>query len=168
MRKWYKWFTLIEMIIVLVILSLLAAFLLPRVTGQHKKARDLARKWDLYQASTAFLLYYNDYNSYPATGGCIDSDLDWFVDYGAVPPSDPAAGRSTLWCDTKYRYIVLEKDGIPSNAVLFVAKVEDRYSANYDMVTTPNSYEEAQDAFCSLDESPCGWFTGEAYYAVLQ
>ncbi|USN54261.1 MAG: hypothetical protein H6765_06900 [Candidatus Peribacteria bacterium] len=32
------------MIIVLVILSLLAAFLLPRVTGQHKKARDLARK----------------------------------------------------------------------------------------------------------------------------
>ncbi|USN54262.1 MAG: hypothetical protein H6765_06905 [Candidatus Peribacteria bacterium] len=50
----------------------------------------------------------------------------------------------------------MEKDGIPSNAVLFVAKVEDRYSANYDMVTTPNSYEEAQDAFCSLDESPCG------------
>ena len=60
-----KWFTLIEMLIVIVIIGILAAALIPRLTGIQARARDTARIADMRNTATALEVYYFDNGSYP-------------------------------------------------------------------------------------------------------
>lgn len=62
-----KAFTLVEMLIVIVIIGILAAALIPRLTGVQSRARDVARKADLSQISTALATYQLDNGSYVIT-----------------------------------------------------------------------------------------------------
>jgi general secretion pathway protein G len=64
-----KAFTLVEMLIVIVIIGILAAALIPRLTGVQSRARDVARKADLSQLSTALTTYQLDNGTYVITGG---------------------------------------------------------------------------------------------------
>ena len=62
------------MLIVIVIIGILAAALIPRLTGIQGRARDTARKADLQQIGTALATYKLDVASYPtqlawSTGG---------------------------------------------------------------------------------------------------
>lgn len=62
-----KAFTLVEMLIVIVIIGILAAALIPRLTGVQSRARDVARKADISQISTALTTYQLDNGSYVTT-----------------------------------------------------------------------------------------------------
>jgi prepilin-type N-terminal cleavage/methylation domain-containing protein len=64
-----KAFTLVEMLIVIVIIGILAAALLPRLSGVQSRARDVARVSDLGQLSTALATYQLDNGFYLMTGG---------------------------------------------------------------------------------------------------
>lgn len=99
MKLTRKWFTLVEMLIVIVIIGILAAALIPRLTGIQGRARDTARKADLGQISTALSTYQLDNNSYytwAAAGAWSDATtmLNSFVTNGYLQsaPKDPQGG----------------------------------------------------------------------------
>jgi general secretion pathway protein G len=64
-----KAFTLVEMLIVIVIIGILAAALIPRLTGIQSRARDTGRGADARSIGTALATFQLDNGSYPTSGG---------------------------------------------------------------------------------------------------
>lgn len=62
-------FTLVELLVVISIIGILAGLLLVNLSGVRERGRDTVRKSDLNQLKTALRLYYNDYQTYPASNG---------------------------------------------------------------------------------------------------
>ncbi|HOK97150.1 MAG TPA: prepilin-type N-terminal cleavage/methylation domain-containing protein [Candidatus Paceibacterota bacterium] len=65
MKKQFKGFTLIEMLIVITIIALLASLILVGMGGARAKARDSRRIADLHNLQNALELYYAKYYFYP-------------------------------------------------------------------------------------------------------
>lgn len=102
MKLTRKWFTLVEMLIVIVIIGILAAALIPRLTGIQSRARDTARKADLQQVGTALSTYKLDNNAYmtgsaaawtwwDATAGIASLVTDGYLQSA---PKDPSAWKT--------------------------------------------------------------------------
>lgn len=64
-------FTLIELLVVIGIIAMLVAIAVPNYLSARQRAADSKRKSEIAQLKDALRLYYNDYNTYPAsfTGG---------------------------------------------------------------------------------------------------
>lgn len=73
-----KWFTLIEMLIVIVIIGILAAALIPKLTGVQGRARDVARKSDMQQIASTLATYNLDNGTYPPSN-TETTDAAWFA-----------------------------------------------------------------------------------------
>lgn len=86
------------MLIVIVIIGILAAALIPRLTGAQGQARDTARLADLNQIGTALAVYQADNDSLlPATGGSVDAVLDMLTNgYIKSLPKDPKGSAGTV------------------------------------------------------------------------
>lgn len=85
-----KGFTLIELLVVITIIGLLASVVLVAINSAQSKARDVKRKADLKELSTALELYYHTNNSYPTTSASGPLNSDWWGDcsnYGSHPES---------------------------------------------------------------------------------
>lgn len=101
MKNTKKGFTLLELLVVLAILSILAGIGFGQYKRSQMKARDAQRKGDLDNVARALEMYYNDFQSYPAsdTEGRIvigESSLLWGGSfetdeaiYMKVLPEDP-------------------------------------------------------------------------------
>ncbi len=77
-------FTLIEVLVVISIIGILAAFILPNLTGVRGRASDTQAKNNLNQLKSALRLYYNDAQTYPDVAGetaCSNAAIS-----GAVAP----------------------------------------------------------------------------------
>jgi len=58
-------FTLVELLLVLTILAILAAIVLPRLTGRTEQAREIAAKADVVEISTGLAMFEVDNGYYP-------------------------------------------------------------------------------------------------------
>ena len=79
-KKSSKGFTLIELLVVISIISLLSSVVFASVNSARMKARDVKRKADLKEISTALELYYDAYGVYPPyrpSNSCGGSRADW-------------------------------------------------------------------------------------------
>lgn len=87
-----KGFTLVELLVVITILGILATIGLGAFTSSQARSRDVQRKSDLRQISSALELFYSDYGKYPSSNnGAIQS-----CKYN----STTATGTNCIWGDT--------------------------------------------------------------------
>ncbi|MGM0519361.1 MAG: type II secretion system major pseudopilin GspG [Campylobacterota bacterium] len=88
-RGFKKAFSLIELMVVIVILSLLAAFVLPNLTGKGEDAKNSITCVQLKSISQTLKMYKIDNSSYPSTTQGLDvlSKQNYFED-GKLP-KDP-------------------------------------------------------------------------------
>jgi len=83
-RRWQRGFTLIEIMVVVVILGILAAIIVPKLTGKPDEARVVKAKQDIRQLESALEMYKLDNFYYPST----QQGLDALVNR---PSGDPPA-----------------------------------------------------------------------------
>jgi general secretion pathway protein G len=62
-----KGFTLIELLVVIGIIGMLVAIAIPNFLSARQRASDSKKKSDMRELKSALRLYYNDFNSYPAS-----------------------------------------------------------------------------------------------------
>lgn len=98
-------FTLIELLVVISILAILTALLLPNLVGIRERGRDSRRKSELRELSSALRLYYNDYQSYPA------SSSDTIMGCGADGDAACSVGNSFVAGGNTYMQEVPEYTG---------------------------------------------------------
>jgi general secretion pathway protein G len=102
-------FTLIELLVVIAIMALVIAVSLPNFISARQRARDTRRKEEISGLKQALRLYFNDYQSYPASemSACGTGKLNYIkgcgTDHNACCPCsstvDFGIGSS---CDTVY------------------------------------------------------------------
>ena len=78
--KFYRGFTLIELMVVIVILGILAGLIIPRIMGRPEEARRMKARIQIESIETALKLYKLDNGYYPST----DQGLEALVEAPTV------------------------------------------------------------------------------------
>ena len=103
--KTKKAFTLIELLVVIAIIGILSTLAVVSLQNARKSARDAKRIADVKQMQTALELYFNDWQTYPATlsvtaGESIGTDT---VVYMVTVPTPPSPEDCSGY-DISYKY----------------------------------------------------------------
>lgn len=139
-----KAFTLVEMLIVVVIIGILAAALIPKLTGAEAKARDAARKANLNQINTALRQFFNDYWAYPGTGNTTLSidNVSWDIapKYITSLPTDPQAQRTVAaiynwsavgsWTSGQFGYTPMRRNWATAAWFVLLANTESQWQSS--------------------------------------
>ena len=84
-------FTLIELLVVIAVLAILAAIVIFNVLGVANRGTSARCSTDKSTIQTAVDAYYNDHNSYPASGGNVDYTLLTSGNYIHTTPAETFA-----------------------------------------------------------------------------
>lgn len=144
-------FTLVELLVVIAIIGVLAAVALPNLLGARERARDSRNKNALLQLRSALRLYYNDYQTYPASSG------------GSILGCGDYTDPGTVSCSTSF-----ETSGVKS--VTYMKTLPESF--NYTQTSSGDSYElyvvleNGSDAEIADSATRCGISTpvDNAYY----
>jgi len=82
MKKSFRGFTLIEVMVVVVILGILASLIIPKIMSRPEQARLIKAKQDILAIQSALDLYQLDNECYPTTA----QGLKALVDKPTTPP----------------------------------------------------------------------------------
>ena len=140
MKNFKKGFTLVEMLIVVVIIGILAAALLPRLLSAQSSARDSARMSAIQQIAASTAAFLQETGEYPTWSGhgSTQNLLSGLITNGNVSslPQEPQKGIQNIAIEGEsltgsFGYAILKKNGIDRGAIVFVAKMERPWGANY-------------------------------------
>lgn len=121
----YAGFTLIELLVVISIIGILTALLLANFVGIRERGRDAKIKNDMNALKTALRLYYNDNQTYPASGSCSSLALSTYMNGADIPAG--CTYVQTNSGDGFYAYVTLNSD----------AGSDDEDSASRCGITSP-------------------------------
>ena len=141
-------FTLIELLVVISIIGLLAGLVISNVAGVRERARDVERKSDLDQIKKALRMYYNDYNSYPASIPTVGDQFSvGSMIYMKLIPKDPVSNQPYTYtrgtCTEDFRLVATLENKSDSG----IDKSQDRCSE--DTCGAPAAYAEGSYVVCA-------------------
>lgn len=140
-----KAFTLVEMLIVVIIIGILMGALLPKLTWAQAKARDTARKAQLWQIKAALTSYNWDYSEFPA-GTCVSDIEGALKSYMPERLRDQQAGRVTYWTKADgcsgwvYGYTPITSNWAEKASFVLVANIES-FGSNMNYVLSGSNYK---------------------------
>jgi prepilin-type N-terminal cleavage/methylation domain-containing protein len=126
-------FTMIEIIIALSLIGLFVSVPILAYGSYIKRSRDIKRKNDINQLSTALQQFKNSQGQYPAsTNGAIAADLQTLVDRGYIPtiPKDPKDGNLPS-CDPAVNFCYTYSASSDGNTYTLNARLEDGTGSSY-------------------------------------
>lgn len=155
-----KGFSLIELLVVIAIMALLIGLAVPNFLGARERARDTRRKTELAQLKTALRLYYNDYNTYPAT------------DTGVYLKACGSAGGSRCPVCASAEFAAGGADGCGTTYMRSLPKIGTTSTYKYYQCTGGDDFrlkstlENASDADVTASQSRCPAGCGTTYSAL--
>lgn len=90
-------FTLVELLVVIAIIGTLVTIALVSFRNSQARGRDVERKSDLKQISSALELYYSDYGSYPSSITWGAEFTDGKTTYFKEIPTDPISSQNYVY-----------------------------------------------------------------------
>jgi prepilin-type N-terminal cleavage/methylation domain-containing protein len=154
-----KGFTLIELLVVISILGVLVGLIVNNLNDARARARDARKKQNLNQLKTALRLYYNDYQTYPATNyfglklaACGENGTD---PCPVCPTADFAAGGID-GCETVYM------NDLPEEGSYFFFKYYQCNSGDSFRLKTELENKSDPDAAVSQQNCPASACEGES------
>ena len=156
-------FTLIELIVVIAIIAVILGLTSANLLGARGRARDAKAKAEMKELKNALRLYYNDWNTYPATNAAKPYIMGCGTDHATLCPAACASAEFASWsvaCNDTDATIYMKR--FPRNAA------GTDYSFTYAQTNAGDDFclatplENGADSEIAVSQTRCSAFCAAA------